>query len=121
MKKVISLVLAIVMVMMLGACVSNNESKLIGTWTCSRDAGQDAVSKPHTYTLELYKGGTFYRYDVVLDGTKYNGSSGTWSEKNGILTLNYGGAVVGYVMDLTTPPYSLTKQSDSSIVLKRTK
>ena len=120
MKKIICLVLAIVMILMLSACSSNNESKLIGTWTCERAAGQESVSKPHVYTLELYKGGTFYRYDIVSDGTKYNGSTGTWSEKDGILTLKYAAAVEGYTMDLTTPPYSLTKQRDKSIVLIRT-
>lgn len=127
MKKTLSLLLALALCLCLCACssshtpsgdlqVSNNS--LVGTWTCKREAGKDYVSLAHTKTIELYKGGNCYCYDLATNNQKYNNLSGKWELEDDILTITLStGAVKGYILHTATTPFTLTMQIDTSIVL----
>lgn len=93
---------------------------LIGTWTCQRAEGQDNVTQATVYTIELYQGGTCYTYNLGKeDNTKYNNFSGTWTVTDNILVITYPKATLGFVIDMSVSPYTLTKQTDNSVVLQK--
>ena len=131
MKKIIALALVIVMCLSFAACsggeTTNNtpntqimDEVLIGTWSCEREPGQDNVTQASVYTIELYKGGSCYKYNLGKDnGNKYNNISGTWSVDGDILTITLPKASLGFVIDTTKTPYTLTKQIDNSVVLQK--
>ena len=127
MKKVLSLLMALALCLSLCACSSSgapsrdsqiSSNSLVGTWVCQREAGQDNVSLAHTKTIELYKGGNCYCYDLATNNQKYNNLSGKWELEDGILTITMStGAVKGYILHTATTPFTLTMQIDSSIIL----
>ncbi len=127
MRKTLSILLVLVLCLGLCACGSSqmphsgsqiSSDALVGKWTCERDAGQDNVSLAHTKTIELYKGGNCYCYDLTTSNQKYNNLSGKWELENGILTITMStGAVKGYILHTATTPFTLTMQMDTSIVL----
>lgn len=127
MKKIFALLLAVVMCLSFAACSGGEKQNtmdelLIGTWSCEREAGQDNVTQDSVYTIELYKGGSCYKYSLGKeDGKKYNNVSGTWSVDDDILTITLPKASLGYVIDTSNEPYTLTKQMDNSIVLHKEK
>ena len=122
MKKIIALLLAVVLCFALVACggSAKTEEMLIGTWTCEREAGQDNVEQATTYTLELYQGGTCYKYNLGKEnGKKYNNHTGTWSVEGDILTITLSKATLGFVIDMSDSAQTLTMQINNSIVLEK--
>lgn len=120
MKRALSLLLALVLCLSLGACSGAriSEDALVGTWSCEREARQDNVTLAHTKTIELYKGGNCYCYDLATNNEEYNNLSGKWELEDDILTITLStGAVIGYTLHSSTTPFTLTKQSDESVVL----
>ena len=88
---------------------------MIGVWTCERDGGLDAVSNAHTRTLEFYEGGNGYGYDLdQTNGEKYNNGSFMWEINGNIVNVGHNG--YAYVINLSTVPYTMSPQSDKSMI-----
>lgn len=137
MKKVISLVLALLMCLSLCACGGNNAPEatetptetqtielkdcVVGTWERNFTTSDGEEVKQ---VIEAYKGGTgkFFIY-TVENGLEKNGSfQASWEIRDDVLNFTCGSSSVtlGLILDTDAKPMTLTRVDDTTAVFVQT-
>lgn len=129
MKKALSLILALVMCLSLCACGNGSNTTdtltetqtlelkdcVIGTWERNFTSSEGNAIRQ---VIEVYQGGTGkFSYYVVGNGTEKDGSfPATWEIKDGVMNFKYGFAPLGYLLDSSAQPMTLTQVDDANVI-----